>query len=126
MCASEDSGERVKQHDQRLGEALETYTPMPAFLNRYYALTLVLALLAPIWLQVILSSGPQRESALYDAFIWSGILLVGWTVVRVIPRYNIRGAWRSPTTEESSLYTRLLLAVLLVDFGSKAFFFRWD
>ena len=99
---------------------------MPAFLNRYYALTLVLALLAPMWLRVILSYGPQRASALRDAGVWSAILLAGWAGVRIIPRYHIRGTWRSPTAEEASLYTRLLLAVLLVDFGSKAFLFRSD
>jgi hypothetical protein len=52
------------------------------------------------------------------------MLLEGWTVLRFIRRYHVRGIWRSPTRQESSLYMRLLLAVLLVDFGSKALFFR--
>jgi hypothetical protein len=99
---------------------------MVAFLGRYYALTLLSALLAPMWLRVNVSVGPQHASALYDASVWSGILFTVWTGMRVIPRYNIRGTWRSPTKGEASLYARLLLAVLLVDFGSKAFLFRWD
>ena len=63
---------------------------------------------------------------LHTALVWSGVLLVGWSVLRFIRRYHVRGIWRSPTRQESSFYVRLLLAVLLIDFGSKALFFRWD
>ena len=54
------------------------------------------------------------------------ILLTGWIVVRKFPRYRIRGDWRPPTGAESRRYHRFLLAVLIIDFGSKALFFRWD
>ena len=99
---------------------------MAAFLDRYYALMLALALPAPLWLGAILNPGPLGLSALNDAIVWSGILLAGWLLVRSIPRYSVRGAWRSPTTRKFRLYTRIVLAVLIVDFGSKALFFRWD
>lgn len=99
---------------------------MVGFFDRYYALILALALPAPLWLGEILSSRTLRLTALHDGIIWSAILLAGWFLVRKIPRYYIRGVWRSPNKRESTLYFRLLLAVLIVDFGSKALFFRWD
>jgi len=40
--------------------------------------------------------------------------------------FYVKGLWREPDLGEVRRYTRLLLAVLLIDFGSKAFFFRWD
>jgi lipoprotein signal peptidase len=96
-----------------------------ACLNRYYAVGLVLALLVPFWLIALSSdagSGPGRR----DALIWTGVLLGGWLLVSRSRRYEIRGCWRGPTHKEVKLYIRLLLGVLLVDFGSKALFFRWD
>jgi len=99
---------------------------MPKFLHRYFSLLLVLSLLAPLWLSVFVSPAPQRADALHTALVWTGLLLGGWLVVRFSHRYQVRGDWRSPTRQESLLYIRLLLAVLLVDFGSKAIFFRWD
>ena len=99
---------------------------MAAFLDRYYALILALALPAPLWLGAIFSPGPLGLSALNDAIVWSGILLAGWLLLRSIPRYSVRGVWRSPTKQEAGHYIRLLLAVLIIDFGSKALFFRWD
>jgi hypothetical protein len=99
---------------------------MPKFLHRYFSLLLVLSLLAPLWLSVLVSPAPQRADALHTALVWTGLLLGGWSVVRFSHRYQVRGDWRSPTRQESLLYIRLLLAVLLVDFGSKAIFFRWD
>ena len=99
---------------------------MAAFLHKYFSILLVLLLLAPIWLGVVAAPEPELPGALHTAMVWSGILLGGWTVLRFIRRYHIRGIWRTPTRQESSLYMRLLLAVLLVDFGSKALFFRWD
>jgi lipoprotein signal peptidase len=97
-----------------------------AYLNRYYAFVLVLALLAPFWLIVISSDGASSAPARRDALVWTGVLLGGWLLVSKLRRYEIRGRWRRPTQQEVKLYIRLLLGVLLVDFGSKAFFFRWD
>jgi len=99
---------------------------MIAFLHRYFSFLLVLSLLAPLWLGVLAAPAPQLPDALRTALVWSGLLIAGWSVIRFIQRYQVRGFWRSPTRQESSIYIRLLLAVLVVDFGSKALFFRWD
>ncbi|HYJ14093.1 MAG TPA: hypothetical protein VE170_01295 [Candidatus Limnocylindria bacterium] len=99
---------------------------MAAYLNRYFSFLLILTLLAPLWLSVFNTSEPQPAGALHTALIWSGLLMGGWSVLRFVRRYHVRGIWRSPTRQESSIYVRLLLAVLLIDFGSKALFFRWD
>jgi hypothetical protein len=99
---------------------------MARLLHRYFSLLLVLSLVVPLWLSVLHAAGPQRETALHTSLVWSAILLIGWSVLRFIRRYQVRGIWRSPTRAESSLYVRLLLAVLLFDFGSKALFFHWD
>lgn len=98
---------------------------MAALLERYYAATLVLALLAPLWLDVVPNFGAERGAALNDAVVWSGVL-IGLFLLTKFSRYQIRGHWRSPSKRESNLYTRLLLALLLIDFGSKALFFHWD
>lgn len=98
---------------------------MAAFLDRYYALILVLALPAPLWLGSVLHPQGAGLAKLQDGFIWTAILVAGWIVVRKIPRYRIRGVWRNPTRAESTLYIRLLLTVLIIDFASKALFFRW-
>lgn len=99
---------------------------MIGFLDRYYSLILVLALPAPLWFGEVVNLRTLGLTALHDGIVWSAILLAVWFLVRKIPRYHIRGVWRSPTKEESNLYFRLLLAVLIIDFGSKALFFRWD
>ena len=99
---------------------------MARFLDRYYALILALALPAPLWLGELLSPRTLRLTALHDGIVWSAFLLGGWLLVKKIPRYSIRGVWRSPAKRESNLYFRLLLAVLIIDFGSKALFFRGD
>ena len=98
---------------------------MAALLDRFYAPTLVLALLAPLWLDVVPNFGAQRGARLHDAVVWSGVL-IGLLLMTKIPRYQIRGRWRRPSKSESNLYLRLLLALLLIDFGSKALFFHWD
>jgi len=98
---------------------------MAALLERYYAPTLVLALLAPMWLDLIPNFGALELAAIHDTAVWSGVL-IGLLLMTKIPRYQMRGHWRSPSIEESRRYTRLLLALLLIDFGSKALFFRWD
>ncbi len=100
--------------------------PIAAFLERYYALILVLALPAPLWLAKLVHPESDRLSALHDGMIWTAVLFGGWFLVRKLPRYQIRGVWRPPTRAESRLYLRLLLGFLIVDFGSKALFFRWD
>jgi lipoprotein signal peptidase len=97
-----------------------------AYLNRYYAFALVLALLAPFWLIVISSEGASSALARRDAVIWTGVLLGGWLLISKLRGYEIRGRWRRPTQKEVQLYIWLLLGVLLVDFGSKALFFRGD
>jgi hypothetical protein len=43
-----------------------------------------------------------------------------------LKRDGVRGTWRNPTRPDFKPYTRVLLGVLAVDFGSKAFFFRYD
>ncbi len=98
---------------------------MAALLERYYAPTLVLALLAPLWLDLIPNDGSQQHAAIHDAAVWSGIL-IGLLLLTKIPRYQIRGRWRKPSMEKSRRYTRMLLVLLLIDIGSKALFFRWD
>lgn len=95
-------------------------------LERYYALTFVVALLAPLWLAVFRHANPPVATELNDALVWSAILFGFWYATRTLTRYGVRGSWRSPTRKEIKLYFRVLLGVLLVDFGSKAFFFRYD
>lgn len=99
---------------------------MAAFLHRYFSILLVLSLLGPLWLGVLAAPTSQRLGALHTALVWTSVLLGGWTALRFIQRYHVRGIWRSPTQRESSTYIRLLLIVLLIDIGSKALFFRWD
>lgn len=99
---------------------------MAAFLHRYFSFLLVLSLLAPLWLSVPAAPTQQFADAFQTAAVWTGLLLAGWTVLRFTQRYQVRGVWRCPTKQESSWYVRLLLVVLLIDFGSKALFFRWD
>jgi hypothetical protein len=94
---------------------------MVSFLDRYYSLILALALPAPLWAGATLGSG-----ALTDGIIWSALLLAIWILVNRIPRYQIRGSWIDPARLRTYLYSRILLAVLIIDFGSKALFFRWD
>jgi lipoprotein signal peptidase len=98
---------------------------MIAYLNRYYAFGLVMALLAPLWL-FTLTGRATLASSLQDALIWTVVLVGCWLLITKRRGFGVRGAWRKPTKEEAQLYFRLLIGVLLVDFGSKAFFFRWD
>jgi len=99
---------------------------MAAFLNRYFSFVLVLSLVGPLWFSVVSATEPEYVSALHTAVVWSALLLVTWSMIRFIRRYHVRGHWRAPTHEDRSFYIRLLVAVLLIDFGSKALFFRWD
>jgi|GEM_PF-1022187 len=98
---------------------------MIKFLERYYALILALAVPAPLWFGALFTS-PRQSSNLWDGVVWSGVFLAGCFLVKKFPRYQLRGEWRRPTQAELNLYVRLLLAVLIIDFGSKALFFRWD
>jgi len=90
------------------------------FFRRYYSLGLVLALVAPLWLDAVASG------AAHDALVWTGVLLGCWLLIKTLPGFRIRGAWLEPSAAEASAYRRCFLAVLLVDFGSKALFFRAD
>lgn len=99
---------------------------MTLWFERYYALSLVLALLTPLWLSVVLHANSSVATELHDALVWSAILFCLWYATRTLKRYNVRGTWRSPTAQELKLYVRVLLGALSVDFGSKAFFFRYD
>jgi len=99
---------------------------MTLWLERYYAFSLVLALLTPLWLSVFLHANPSVATELHDAWVWSALLFSLWYATRTLKRYNVRGNWRGPTAQELKLYTRVFLGALLVDFGSKAFFFRYD
>jgi len=98
---------------------------MIAYLNRYYSLVLLLALLAPPWFFTVTNEATSASSP-HDALIWTAVLFGCWLLITKRRGFEVRGAWRKPTKEEANLYFRLLIGVLLVDFGSKAFFFRSD
>ncbi len=99
---------------------------MITFLQRYFSFVLVLSLVAPLWLIGALSDSPSFQHRFRDALIWSGVLLALWMLIRLRRGYQVNGTWRKPEPFELKLYLRTLLGVLLIDFGSKAFFFRWD
>jgi lipoprotein signal peptidase len=98
---------------------------MIAYLDRYYAFGLVMALLAPLWL-FSMTGQATSTSSLHDALICTAVLFGCWLLITKRHGFGVRGAWRKPTKDEANLYFRLLIGVLLVDFGSKAVFFRWD
>lgn len=98
---------------------------MLALLSRYYALTLALALVAPLWLSAAFTEPALVATRLRDALIWTGVLVACWLLITKHRGLAIRGVWSSPTRAEAKLYARLFLGVLLIDFGSKALFFRW-
>lgn len=99
---------------------------MIGFLQRYYSLGLVLALVAPLWLGGAYNSAGGFVAKFHDALIWSALLLTLWLLMTKRRGLQVKGTWRKPALRDVKLYTRLLLAVLLIDFGSKALFFRWD
>jgi lipoprotein signal peptidase len=99
---------------------------MIRYLQRYFSLILMLSLVAPLWLLGAFSNAALFQERFRDALIWSGVLLALWTLIKLRRGFQVRGIWRRPSPHEARLYTRLLLGVLLIDFGSKAFFFRWD
>jgi len=99
---------------------------MITFLQRYFSFVLVLSLVAPLWLIGALRDSPSFQHRFHDAFIWSGALLASWMLIRLRRGYQVDGEWRKPEPFELKFYLRTLLAVLLIDFGSKALFFRWD
>jgi hypothetical protein len=99
---------------------------MIAHLQRYFSLVLVLSLVAPLWLIGALSEAGSFQDRFHDALIWSAVLLGVRALIRIERGFQVRGSWRKPEPREVTLYMRLLLAVLLIDFGSKAVFFRWD
>jgi lipoprotein signal peptidase len=95
-------------------------------LNRHYSLGLLLVLIAPFWLSTMLNTADSATQATRDALIWTGVLGACWLLITKHPHFHVKGTWRKPVPEEARFYARLLLMVLLVDFGSKALFFRWD
>jgi signal peptidase (SPase) II len=97
---------------------------MIRILNRYYAVGLVSALVAPLWLGAAL--GKSDPGQMKDALIWTAIFVGCGLLITKNPGYHVRGGWRNPTPAEAKFYMRLLLGVLLVDFGSKALFFSSD
>lgn len=99
---------------------------MIAYLQRYYAFILVLSLVAPLWLIGVLADAGSFQHRFKDALIWSGVLLGLWALITMRRGFHVRGRWRTPERHEVKLYSRLVLGVLLIDFGSKALFFRWD
>ena len=48
---------------------------MAALLGRYYAATLVLALLAPLWHDVVANFGGQRGIGIHNTVVRSGVLI---------------------------------------------------
>ena len=99
---------------------------MIAYLQRYYAFILVLSLVAPLWLIGVFAGAGSFLHRFRDALIWSGVLLCLWVLITLRRGFHVRGTWRIPERHEVKIYSRLVLAVLLIDFGSKALFFRWD
>lgn len=99
---------------------------MIAHLRRYYALCLLLSLVAPLWFVALSSTAAASQQPLHDALIWSAVFFGCWLLITTHPGFQIKGHWRKPAANDVKLYLRLLLGVLLVDFGSKALFFRSD
>ena len=99
---------------------------MMVFLQRYFSLTLVLGLVAPLWMVGAIRDDAAFQDRFRDALIWSAVLLGLWILITRRRGFHVRGAWRRPEPRKTKIYLRLLLAVLLIDFGSKALFFRSD
>ena len=99
---------------------------MITYLQRYFSLMLVLLLVAPLWLIGAASDAAPFQHRFRDALIWSGVLLAFWMLITRRSGFQVSGTWRKPEPFELKLYLRMLLGVLLIDFGSKALFFRWD
>ena len=99
---------------------------MVAILTRYYAFTLVIALVMPLWLIAVFSDATGFEQRLRDALVWTVVLLAAWLLIAKRRGFQVKGIWRNPSPSEAKLYQRLLLGVLLTDVGSQAFLFRWD
>jgi hypothetical protein len=99
---------------------------MIGYLQRYFSLVLMLSLVAPLWLSGAFDNAGSFQERFHDALIWSVVLLALWLLITKRRGFMINGLWRKPAPREGKLYARLLLGVLLIDFGSKALFFRWD
>lgn len=96
------------------------------YLQSYFSLIFMLSLVAPLWLLAAFSDANLFQERFRDALIWSGVFLALWTLITLRRGFQVRGIWRRPSPREAGLYTCLLLGVLLIDFGSKLLFFRWD
>lgn len=99
---------------------------MMEYLQRYYSLVLVLSLVAPLWWLGAFRGAGSFQERFHDALVWSVVLLALWLLITRRRGFKINGLWREPVPHERKLYARLLLGVLLIDFGSKALFFDWD
>ena len=99
---------------------------MIAFLSRYYAFTLILSLVMPLWLSAVFSDAISFEQRLHDALVWTVVLLATWLLMAKRRGFQVKGIWRKPNPSEAKFYQLLLLGVLLTDIGSQAFLFRWD
>jgi hypothetical protein len=99
---------------------------MVAILSSYYAFTLILSVVMPLWLSVLLSDATGFDQRLRDALVWTIVLLAVWLLMAKRRGFQVKGIWRNPSPSEAKLYQRLLLGVLLTDIGSQAFLFRWD
>jgi hypothetical protein len=98
---------------------------LPDYLKRYYGPGLILALIAPLWWHAASPYGNSSTPS-KDALIWTVILLACWSLPRRYSGFEVKGVWRHPSGTEALFYARLALSALLIDFGSKALFFRWD
>lgn len=99
---------------------------MITYLNRYYSLLLMLLLVTPLWLAGLFANADSFHHRFKDALIWSGLLFGFWLLITKLRGYHVNGTWRRPKPFELKLYLRMLLAVLLIDVGSKALFFEWN
>ncbi|MGH7794271.1 MAG: hypothetical protein ACREQ2_05135 [Candidatus Binatia bacterium] len=95
-------------------------------MQRYFSFGLVLWFVTPLWLAGAFSDAASFLDRFRDALIWSAVLLGLWLLITQRRGFHVRGTWRNPERREVKIYMGLFLAVLLIDVGSKALFFRWD
>jgi hypothetical protein len=96
---------------------------MIRYLQRYFSLTLMLSLVAPLWLLAAGSDAALFQERFRDALIWSGFFLALWALITWRRGFQVRGAWRRPSPQEAKLYTCLLLGVWIIDLAPKRCFF---
>jgi peptidoglycan/LPS O-acetylase OafA/YrhL len=99
---------------------------MVYYLERYFAVTLVLALAAPFWVFGLSDSSIPMREALRDAVFVTVVLLGGLWLVKKRRGFQIKGSWRNPSRGELIFYGVSIFSVLVIDFGSKLLFFQKD